>query len=321
MTSTNPYLISGPALISYSGGRTSGFMLKKIADAYEGCLPDNLVTAFSDTGKEREETLRFVYECGQRWGIPIVWLEWRPTPEQAQAAADRGDEIAPWMLENATPEKFAIVGYNSASRDGEPFRGIIATRQLLPNVTMRYCTSKLKVDVMRRLMLSRGFERWNNAVGLRYDEGHRVLKQLARNDAGRERYTAVMPMASAKVKVTQQDVLRFWLGETGRLEDGVRPQGFDLELQSYEGNCDLCFLKKQSTLKALMRDRPGCEEWWIRREAENAGRTRDPRMARFNKDFSFAGLADEVRSQPFMPGLDDEEFDAECGLTCTGDEI
>ena len=34
MTS-NPYKIEGPALISFSGGRTSGYMLKHIIDAHD----------------------------------------------------------------------------------------------------------------------------------------------------------------------------------------------------------------------------------------------------------------------------------------------
>ena len=38
-TIRNPYRVPRPAVISFSGGRTSGFMLKKIVDAYGGRLP------------------------------------------------------------------------------------------------------------------------------------------------------------------------------------------------------------------------------------------------------------------------------------------
>ena len=74
----NPYRITGPALISFSGGRTSAYMLWHILDAHDGKLPDDVHVCFANTGKEREETLRFVHECATRWGVRVRWLEWRP---------------------------------------------------------------------------------------------------------------------------------------------------------------------------------------------------------------------------------------------------
>ena len=48
----NPYKIPRPALISFSGGRTSGFMLHNIIQAYGGKLPDDIHVVFANTGKE-----------------------------------------------------------------------------------------------------------------------------------------------------------------------------------------------------------------------------------------------------------------------------
>jgi len=53
----NPYKITGPAVVSFSGGATSGFMLKQILDSYSGVLPDNIVVCFANTGLEHEKTL------------------------------------------------------------------------------------------------------------------------------------------------------------------------------------------------------------------------------------------------------------------------
>ena len=53
----NPYLITGPAQIGLSGGRTSGEMIYRIIKAHGGKLPANIHTCFQNTGKEREETL------------------------------------------------------------------------------------------------------------------------------------------------------------------------------------------------------------------------------------------------------------------------
>ena len=112
------YKIEGPALISFSGGRTSGYMLHKIVEAHGGTLPENVHVNFANTGKEREETLRFVHNCETSLGIKINWLEYR----------------------NDTPG-FEVVGYNSASRNGEPFQALIEKKKRLPNWKERWCRS------------------------------------------------------------------------------------------------------------------------------------------------------------------------------------
>jgi len=67
----DPFLIEGPAVISFSGGRTSGYMLRRMLD--EGLRPDVHVV-FADTGKERAETYRFVRAVAERWAVPITWV-------------------------------------------------------------------------------------------------------------------------------------------------------------------------------------------------------------------------------------------------------
>lgn len=276
----NPYLITGPALISFSGGRTSGYMLKHVLDAHGGTLPDDVVVTFANTGKEREETLRFVHDCGSHWGVRIRWLEWR------------GDG-----------NRFEEVGFNSASRQGEPFAALIAKKNYLPNSVTRFCTQELKIRVMRDFAKSLGWRRWTNIIGLRYDEGHRVLKALDRNESGKEPWRNAMPLSRAKV--TKADVMAFW-----------KEQPFDLALKSYEGNCDLCFLKGRSKLAALIRENPGMADWWI--EQERIVMARKESGNRF-ADFKYADLADAVDRQGFLfdvPDADDEH-DVECGLLCS----
>ncbi len=54
---TDSFKLTGPALISFSGGRTSAFMLRRILDAGGGTLFPDVKVAFFNTGKERPETL------------------------------------------------------------------------------------------------------------------------------------------------------------------------------------------------------------------------------------------------------------------------
>jgi 3'-phosphoadenosine 5'-phosphosulfate sulfotransferase (PAPS reductase)/FAD synthetase len=277
----NPYLVTGPALISFSGGRTSAYMLWKILQAHGGKLPDDVVVAFANTGKEREETLRFVHECGTRWGVSIRWVEFR---KRSGLVAERYEEV----------------GFNSASRNGEPLAALIAAKKFTPNSAMRFCTEEAKVNTLRSFVETElGWSNWSNVVGLRYDEGWRVMKALAKNEEGKSPWQTIMPLSRAKE--TKTDVADFWAR-----------QEFDLGLRGYQGNCDLCFLKGRGTLKAIIRENPGAADWWIEQERVGKGR--------FVTEYSFTDLVREVREQPHLFDEPmDEEHDAECGLICAGE--
>jgi 3'-phosphoadenosine 5'-phosphosulfate sulfotransferase (PAPS reductase)/FAD synthetase len=276
---SSPYLATGPTLVSFSGGRTSAYMLHETIAAHGGTLPEHVIVAFANTGKEREETLRFVHECGSRWGVTVRWVEWR-------------DGEA----------KFEEVGFNSASRNGEPFAALIAKRNYLPNVVTRFCSVELKIRTLAHLMKSLGHRHWQSMVGLRYDEGLRVLKALDRNARGEDPWEVSMPLS--KARVTKRDVMAFWAR-----------QPFDLQLQPHEGNCDLCFLKGRNKLMRLMRDNPGMADWWIERERSVKANT--PGGARFVAEHSYADLEGLVAASPELPLFeDDEEHDVECGLVC-----
>lgn len=287
---SDPFLITGPALISFSGGRTSGFMLWRILQAHGGTLPADVHACFANTGKEREETLRFVHECGTRWGVRVRWLEWQDTPAKAPIA-----------------DRFEEVGFNSASRDGEPFAAVIDRKSYLPNSVTRFCTTHLKIETLKHFMLAAGYKSWINVVGLRGDELHRVARGNARNASGKDRWQTVMPLAAAGV--TNRDVRAFW-----------REQDFDLNLLPFEGNCDACFLKARPKLFEIERERPGTLDWWAEQERRVSGITRKASGARFVTEYGYEELIRAVRRQPdlFLGAFDDEqvEMDAECGLWC-----
>ena len=273
MDSRNPFLVVGPAMISFSGGRSSAFMLHEIVCAHGGSLPDNIHVLFANTGKERGETLRFVHECGSRWGVNVRWIEWR----------------------DAKP-CFEEVGFNSASRAGEPFAALIAKKQRLPNWQERWCTEYLKVRPMTAFAKALGWEpgRYQETIGLRDDEGHRILRGLERAEKDGRR--TVYPLAKAKVK--REDVMRFW-----------KAQPFDLGLNAYEGNCDLCFMKGRAIRKRIIRDNPSAANWWNDQERKRGGI--------FDRRDRVADLIAEVREQPDMfDVLDTDEHDSECGLHC-----
>ena len=203
----NPYKIEGPALISFSGGRTSGYMLYQILQAWGGQLPSDVHVTFANTGKERDETLDFVKDCGDHWGVDIHWLE--------------------MDVDYTKPKEEMIfykrVNHKTASREGEPFAKLIdhwnkirATKEknkiyvdqgmgMLPNPRARFCTDYLKIRAMRNFAKEKGYKQWTNVLGLRYDEPRRVSRQSNYSTKNR---MSVMPMYGAKHTIA--DVHKFW---------------------------------------------------------------------------------------------------------------
>lgn len=288
----NPYRIVGPALISFSGGRTSGYMLKHILDAHGGALPPDVHVVFANTGLEREETLRFVHECQVRWGVPIHWFEWRSR-----------------LKRTPVEDRFEEVGYNSAARGGEPFKALVASKKSTPNAVRRWCTEHLKMQVCADFMEARGYASWNNVIGLRADELRRVVKKDIQNAEGENAWTTLMPMV--KARAVKSDVRRFWFGQdTVDLTIPARdlPQGFDLGLEEWEGNCTLCFMNGERLLKWKIRKRPEDVAVWSEMEAVGGGT--------FTTEYSYAELARRVAESPLLP-LEPEDFserDTECGV-------
>ncbi len=287
----DPFLIDGPTCISFSGGRTSAYMLWRVLQS-NGGLPSDAVVCFANTGKEEEATLRFVRDCGLNWGVPIVWVEYR------------NDE-----------KGFAVVDFETASRDGEPFEAIIRKRNYLPNPVTRFCTSELKIRTMHKWLRvnwsALGWEaedlEWNQMIGIRADEHRRVSKIRARGHSTETtKETMLMPLADAGVTVS--DVGEFW----GR-------QPFQLELPTYQGrtlagNCDLCFLKPAGQIQSLIAEKPERAVWWAKIEALALALASKPDGAVFRKDRpSYAAMAAFASKQRDMFDPNEEAIACFCG--------
>lgn len=224
---TNHYKIPEPFVVSFSGGRTSGFMLRHILDAHHG-IPEGSHVLFANTGKEHEKTLEFVQACSDNWGVPITWLEY----------------------DRAT--KFRVVDFNSCSRNGEPFAQMIAAKKRLPSPPQRFCTTELKLKPIERFLDSVGCDNPCMAVGLRADEPHRVHRLKG---ATKQMFDHVFPLYDAKV--TAQSVLSFWKQQ---------PFDLGLSANSPFINCDLCFLKRTTVISDGLMIEPERANWWIEQE-------------------------------------------------------
>jgi 3'-phosphoadenosine 5'-phosphosulfate sulfotransferase (PAPS reductase)/FAD synthetase len=130
-----PYRLEGPALISFSGGRTSGYMLRHILEAG---LPADTFVVFADTGREHAKTYQFIEVCAAKWGVPVHTVHMH------------------------------ACGYLT------PYDALIARKNYLPNPVARFCTQELKIKPMADFMRARGYGSWTNVLGIRADEAHRT---------------------------------------------------------------------------------------------------------------------------------------------------
>jgi 3'-phosphoadenosine 5'-phosphosulfate sulfotransferase (PAPS reductase)/FAD synthetase len=237
----NPYLLNGPAIIAFSGGRTSGLMLYRIIEAHGGRLPDDVVPVFCNTGKEHEATLDFVRECADEWGARIRWIEY---------------------VDAAVPnQRVREVDYSNASRAGEPFAAVIDRKGMLPNPVKRVCTTEMKIHATHRFARrDLGFDAdYDKAIGLRADEARRVANARVREQSGKDPWALSFPLYEAGVTVA--DVVEFWRGHSFDLRLPLLPDG-----TTPLGNCDLCFLKAAGKISSIIALYPERAEWWIEQE-------------------------------------------------------
>lgn len=229
----NPYKIIEPTCISFSGGRTSAYMLYKVLECGGGELPSDAIVCFANTGKEDEATLKFVHACETNWNVKIHWLEYK--------------------AHEVPKQRFKVVDFETASRNGEPFFDSINQngKPYLPNPVARICTINMKIRVIDHFLKSLGWEHNENMdwVGIRADEQRRAAKI----DRSRT------PLVTAGV--TKEIVGKFW-----------KEHSFDLELPNnngvtMHGNCDLCFLKPTHQIMSLIAEKPERALWWMKMEA------------------------------------------------------
>ena len=279
-----------------SGGRPSAYLVHHVVEACGG-LPEGAACIFTNTGREREETLDFVQRCAQEWRIEVVWLEYR---YRGEASGRR----------EAPRHHYERVAHATASRAGEPFEQMVRAAGRLPTAVQRRCTQELKRRTAERYLARElgwprpgsGGGRTRTVVGIRYDEPRRWRGALMEQCA--------MEYPLVEMRVDQAEVARFW---------STMP--FDLALPPSGGgwsNCDLCFLKGERRLRQLVAAEPRRALWWAGLEAELArggaqGRLRDPGKARFSDRFSYAELyRDAVEGRQGRLAIDGPAADCWC---------
>jgi 3'-phosphoadenosine 5'-phosphosulfate sulfotransferase (PAPS reductase)/FAD synthetase len=285
----NPFKITEPTCISFSGGRTSAYMLYKVLEAHQMSLPPEAVVCFANTGKEEEATLKFVRDCSVNWNVPIVWLEWRDN--------DLGYEV---------------VNFDTASRNGEPFRDMCIKRKALPNGFMRFCTGELKIDVVHNYLkdnaIGSELSPCDQMVGIRADEQRRVSKMRGSSGAARGKKWIgdfLTPLADAGIVASI--VGDFWESQSFNLDTPM------VNGRSFHSNCDLCFHKPVAQILSLIQEKPSRATWWVEME-QYAKENFKPSVIHFSRDHpTYEKMAGYGEKQRDMFDANEEAIACFCG--------
>lgn len=216
-------------LVSFSAGETSAYMAKMLKEKFSKKY--DMFFVFANTGKEREETLIFAEKCDKEFGLNLVWIEAKTHNEKGKGVTAN------------------IVNFETASRNGEPFRNMIK-KHGIPNIQMPLCTRELKDRAIRAYCRQIGLKKsdYQIAIGIRADELDRV-------NANYKSKGFVYPLIENNV--TKPMINRFWA-----------KMPFRLNLKSYEGNCDFCFKKSDRKLLTIAKETPQTVKWWAEIEKE-----------------------------------------------------
>lgn len=213
-----------PIFVSFSGGETSGDMLIRVWDKYNG--KRKIIVLFANTGQEDERTLVFVDMVSKYYGIPVVWLEAVINPKYGKGIRHK------------------VVDFYSASRNHEvdtPMEQKI--RKLgIPNAKNPDCTRDLKTRVMESWLKENVKGKFHTLVGIRRDEG---IDRLKNKSVFYEPYHS---------GITKPKVNLAWENRPFRLAKSNNPNCEGLGLPGYLGNCRWCYKKSMRKLLTIAKE-------------------------------------------------------------------
>lgn len=265
-----------PLVVQFSGGRTSAFMARFLQLRF----PDREIHyLFQNTGKEHEETLKFVLECDRRWDLRVIWLEAVINPIKGKGTRHKQ------------------VDFESASRNGEPYEAAIQ-KYGLANMVYTHCTRELKIQVGQSyIKYELGLTDYEIAIGIRADEQHRINREK------QPEYKTIYPLVDM-IQVNKKFINNWWAR-----------QDFNLNLDSYLGNCDMCFKKSIKHLVSIVREQPERLEWWEQMEKKYSliNRNNGDERRIFRGQRTAQDLRDLAQEKPsFFENIAEYETEYDC---------
>lgn len=227
--------VSKNLMVTVSGGRSSAMMARHIQQS-ELYTDYNKVYVFANTGQERYETIAFLSNIVNIWGIPLNIVE-------AVGSNVMGVGVS-----------YQLVDFGTLNMDSKPFADVVmhknkGTFDGLPNQASPYCSESLKTIPCKKFCDTIfGVNNYVKALGYRKEDmPRRITFAEAKEDKKR-----IFPLLTDfAMPINNLDLNRWW-----------DMQPFQLGIHGQYGNCELCWKKPTKTLIANLRYGSRSVEWW-----------------------------------------------------------
>ena len=256
-------------MVTVSGGRSSAMMARHIQTS-EKYKDFDKIFIFANTGQERVETIEFLKNIVNFWGIDLNIVE-------AVGSSEMGVGI-----------RYKLVDFDTLNMESKPFEKVIMHKNKgifdgLPNQESPYCSENLKTIPCKKFCDEIfGVNNYVKAIGYRLED---MPKRITFAEA-KEDKTRIFPLLTDfEMPIGNLDLNRWW-----------NLQPFKLGIHGKYGNCELCWKKSIPNLVENLRFGTRSVEWWQKME-EEYGNTA------FRERKSIDDLV-RMSKQPFTPEID-----------------
>lgn len=267
-------------MVLVSGGRSSARMAKHIRKSKK-YKKYKIVYVFCNTGQERPETIAFLKNIVEVWGIPLVILE------------------GVYSMEPGIGVKHKVVTFETMDMEGRVFSEMIAHLNKhkwtgVPNSATPYCSEYLKTRVSHSYAKEVfGTTKYLKAIGYRAEDmPKRVTVAELMVDTKR-----IAPLITDFDRpVNLLDLSYFFQDEP-----------FRLTIESKFGNCELCWKKSHKNLVECIQLGTRFIEW-TKEEEDKYGNLF------YRENLSIMNLVDMAKSGVNMDLWDDEGDSCVCSF-------
>lgn len=145
-------------IVSFSGGRTSAFLVYQMEKLRKGGIIDNVTYVFMDTGAEHPETYKFIKNVVEDTGIDLVCLRTKLTKEKGIGT------------------RYRVVSIDEIGDDLQPWRDMMEC-YMAPKAVMPACTKYMKIEPYDRWVKDNIEGPHVTWLGIRADEPKRLGKK------------------------------------------------------------------------------------------------------------------------------------------------